>query len=277
MQAAVGGNILYPNLQTIADLFRSSINDTANNTSGFGTGAGNAAGLIMPNANPDLLVFLNSAVRDVYSDLRNVGDPELLLDNYILTGIPALAQPDQTVQVALSYAGYFDGFTWNPQWTLPVSCVKIERVWERWTGSGSDFAPMTPCPFGLPPVLQWQRMGMWEVRQNALWMPGSLVATDLRIRCRITFPDFGTVQPSTVNFKTAYVPILGCANAVVAKMLVLYARRFAPEMKPMADADDLKYTQKLRLEVVREMQNTEYQRAQYGDEATTSYGWLAQL
>ena len=90
MQAVVGGNIVYPSLQSIANLFRASINDTANNTTGSGVGSGNSAGLIMPNSNPDLLTFMDSAIRDTYSDLRNVGDPELLLDNYILLGIPPL-------------------------------------------------------------------------------------------------------------------------------------------------------------------------------------------
>ena len=79
-------NIHYPTLQGIADLFRSGINDTFNNTTGTGTGSGNDAGLIMPNANPDLLNFMDSAIYETFSDLRNVGDPELILDNYILTG-----------------------------------------------------------------------------------------------------------------------------------------------------------------------------------------------
>ena len=62
MQAAVGGNVRYPNLQGIADLFRSGINDTSNNTGGSGTGSGSSAGLIMANANPDLVVFMDSAI-----------------------------------------------------------------------------------------------------------------------------------------------------------------------------------------------------------------------
>lgn len=277
MEAVVGGNIAYPSLQSIANLFRASINDTANNTTGAGVGTGNSAGLIMPNSNPDLLTFIDSAIRDTYSDLRNVGDPELLLDNYILLGIPPLTQPDQAVQVSLSYAGYFNGFTWSDQWKLPSGAVKIERLWERWSDSGADFIPMNPAPFGLPGTLQWQRMSYWEVRQNQVWMPGCLNEIDLRMRCRITFPDVSGFNPSTVNFNTAYVPILGCQNAVVAKMLQWYSLRFAPENLPAADSREAMYMFKLKLEVTRQLQNTEYQRAQFGDEATSSYGWLAAL
>jgi hypothetical protein len=271
--AVIGGSIVYPNLQSIARLFRSEINDTFVNEDG-------TDGLIMPNTNPDLLTFMDAAIRDLYTDLRNVGDPALILDNYILSNIPPLAAPNPAVQVSLSYAGYFNGFTWSDQWTLPVSAVRIERLWERWSQGSTNslpFVPMEPAPFGLPGTVQAQRMGQWELRQNAIWMPGCMVAVDLRIRCRITFPDFQEFNPTSIDFNTAYVPILGCTNAIVAKMLVRYAGRFAPERKADAIADDDRFTGKLRLEIVRQMQNTENQRIQYGDAATQGYGRLYQL
>src|SRR5271155_5052573 len=124
-QSAVGGNVRYPSLQSIGDLFRSKINDTMNSTTGYGTGTGNAAGLIMGNQNPDLITFMDSAIQEVYSDLRNVGDPELIIDNYILFGIPALTQQNPAVQVALGYAGYFNGYSWSPAWTLPIGVSKM--------------------------------------------------------------------------------------------------------------------------------------------------------
>ena len=268
--AIIGGNVRYPSLQSIADLFRAQVNDDfegATNTPG--------EGLINYNTAPQVLTFMNSAIRDVYSDLRNVGDPALILDNYILTAIPPLAQINPSVQVSLSYAGYFDGYIWWPGWTLPISCQRVERMWERLTGEQNVFVPMTPAPFGLSGGDQGDRMGQWELRQNAIWMPGCMVSVDLRIRCLITFPDF--LNPATIDFTTAYVPIIDCQNAIVAKMLLLYAKRFAPEQYQMAVTEDERLIGKLKLEVVRQMQNTEYQRAEYGSEATTGYGWLVQL
>ena len=88
MQAVVGGNIRYANLQSICDQFRAQINDTANNTTGSGVGTGNQAGVIMPNSNPDLLTLLTAATQDTYAELRNVGDPELILDYYDLFQLP---------------------------------------------------------------------------------------------------------------------------------------------------------------------------------------------
>lgn len=271
-EAVVGGNIRYDSLQSIADLFRASINDSfagATNTPG--------EGLVMTNDNPDLLTFMASGISDMYSDLRNVGDPALLLDNYLLLGIPPLAEIDPTVQVCLSYAGYFNGYMWSNLWTLPISCQTVERLWERWstTAPGGIFVPMEPAPFGLPPIQQTARMGQWEMRQNAIWMPGAMLQVDLRLRCRISFPE--VLNPTNVDFSTAYVPILGCKNAVVAKMLGSYAVRYAPEMLASAEAREEKFMFKLKLEVNRQMQNTEYQRIEYGDEATEGFGVWSQL
>lgn len=264
MSTVIGGNTRYPSLQSIADLFRSSINDDF-------TGATNTPGegLIATNTAPFMLTFMNSAIRDMYSDLRNVGDPALILDNYILTGLPALTAPDATVQVSLSYAGFFNGYQWLPQWTLPIGCKSVERLWERLSGSNANFSPMVAVPSGLPGVLQQSRMAMWEMRQNAIWMPGAMLSVDLRLRCRITFPDF--LNPATINFTTSYVPILDCQNAIVAKMLVLYARRFAPDLYPTATQEEAKFIGKLQLEVVRQMQTAEYSRKSFGEEATNNF------
>ena len=276
MQAVVGGNVRYPSLQSIADLFRSGINDTANNTSGSGTGSGNTAGLIMPNSNPDLLTFMDSAIQELYSDLRNVGDPELILDNYIVSGIPPLAQADPAVQVSLAYQGYFDGYQWYPEWKLPISISKMLAMWERQTGSDLDFSPMRPAPFGLPGCLQGTAMGSWEMREGAIWMPGCTTQRDLRMRARITYPV--PLYSTTLDFSTCYVPIVDSLNAIVAKMLILYAKRFAPGQYQMAIQDEARLMDKLKLEVVRQMQINENQRAEFGGDAVQDFAiawsWL---
>lgn len=264
--AVIGGNIRYPNLQSIANLFRVSINDSFSGDTGTP-----GEGLIMPNTNPDLLTFMNSAIRDLYSDLRNVGDPELILDNYILFGLPALTTANPAVQVSLSYAGFFDGYQWHSQWTLPISCQRVERLWERLTGSDHAFYPMQQTTSGLPSAWQTDGFRVWEMRQGQIWMPGATTQRDLRIRCRIDYPDF--LNPATLDFNTAYVPILGCQNAIVAKMLILYARRFAPDQYPTAVQEEARYMGKLELEVVRQQQGAEVQRREFGAEATTDFLW----
>lgn len=267
---AVGGNQRYPSLQSIADLFRNSINDDmsgATDTPG--------EGLIATNVSPFLLNFMNAAIDDVFTDLANVGDSALILDNYLLLGLPALSVPNPLIQVSLSYAGFFDGYQWHSRWVLPLGLQRLFRVWERLSGTNDSMHALEPAPMGLAPVHQGDRMGSWEMRQNSLWMPGALTSRDLRMRCQITLPEF--LNPATLNFSTSYVPILGCKNAVVAKMLVLYARRFAPDQYATAQAEDDKYMGKLRLSIVRQQQWIENMRAQYGDAATADFCWLWQL
>lgn len=276
MQAVMGGNVRYPNLQSIADLFRAGINDTANNTMGTGTGTGDQAGLIMSNHNPDLMVFMDAAIYETFSDLRNVGDPELILDNYILFGIPALTEQNPSVQVALSYAGYFNGYTWSDLWKLPIGMTRIIGLWERQSGTNNSFQPMTPAPFGIGGCYQGLYMGQWEIREGMLWMPGATQSIDLRIRCRLGYP--APIYSNTLDFATTYVPIIDCCNAVVAKMMIRYAMRFAPEQYQMCVAEEKRMMDKLKLEVVRAMQAQENQRSAFGDEAVADFAiawsWL---
>ncbi len=282
MQAVVGGNIRYPNLQSIADLFRASINDTFNNQGGAGVGYGGGAGLIMPNSNPDMVTFLDAATREMFSDLRNVGDPELILDNYILTGLPPVNSwlgpgvVNPATQVSIAYSGYFDGVQWYSDWVLPISTSKVLFLWERQTNTNTNFVPMRQAPFGLAGVQQGIRQGKWEMRQGQVWMPGSIQLTDIRMRVRITYPD--NLNPANINYTTTYVPIVDSTNAIVSKMLIRYAMRFAPENYQMAVAEEKRLMDKLKLEVVRQMQSQENQRAEWGAQATqdfqSSWNWI---
>jgi len=266
-QAIIGGNQRYPSLQGICDLFRAQINDTFSNSMGSGTGQGGGGGLVMNDTNPDILVLLNAACLDTFAELRNVGSPELILDNWIVSGLPALTQPDASVQVALGYAGYFDGYQWHPQWTLPIGLSRILAVNQRVTNSGFAFGECHHYPAGIPGALQGLLMSGWEMRQGALWLSGCLSEIDLRIRCRITFPPFLSV----IDFSTAYVPILDSLNAIADKMLVRYARRFAPKLLPVAKDAEQESMGKLRLESVRERQSAENERGEFGAAATTDF------
>ena len=267
----IGGNCRYPTLQGICDLFRTQINDTFPNNSGEGTGSGGGAGLIMNNTNPDILTFLNAACLDAFAELRNVGSPELILDNWIVSGLPPLTQPDAAVQVALGYAGYFDGFIWHPQWTLPIGMSRMLAVDQRVTNSGFSFGSCQHYPAGIPGALQGLFMSGWEMRQGALWLSGCMSQIDLRIRCRITFPPFLAQAAQVIDFSTAYVPILDSLNAIADKMLVRYARRFAPELLPVAKDAEQESMGKLRLESVRERQSAENERGEFGADAVADF------
>lgn len=252
----------YANLQAMMDLFRSLINDDG------GGQDGPQGGLIATNTAPFTLPFLNASIRWVYRKLRNIGDPALILDNYLLLGIPALTGPDPAVQVSLGFLGYFDGFAEHGNWTLPAGAMGIDRAWERVSGKGLNFTPLRVAPNGLEPRQQVSTMRVYDWRGNAMWMPGALQSVDLRLRCKITLPD---ILGNNLNFTTTYVPILDSQDAIVDRMLLLYARRFAPERMADAAAASAESIFELRQETVRQAQRSQNRRQDFGDEAVGDF------
>jgi hypothetical protein len=123
-------NVNQGSLEVVMNLVRSLVNDTQaglTNTPGEGQ-------IITDNpaVSPFTLQFLNSAIRQLYRELRNVGDPELIFDNVILIGLPPIDSPtngvggpDPTVQTILSSSGYFDGVTIWPNLLLPSNMLLI--------------------------------------------------------------------------------------------------------------------------------------------------------
>jgi hypothetical protein len=241
-----------PSLQDICDLFRSVINDT------FSDGAGQIA---TDNA-PFMKPFLNSAIRDLYSDLRIVGDMKVVKDNFLINNIPAIAAGNPETQVALTYYGYFNGVSWNPNLLLPPDLMWVNRVWQRPSNTGAVFCPMEVAPDGLCGVYQGQGMDRYEVRgKNEIWMNGALLNTDIRLRYVAVFPD---IIGDEIDFDTTYVPIQDCTNAVAFKMVAYYAQRLSPDQFSLAESQAQKFTKKLITESVLNSQTKEFERQPFG-------------
>lgn len=255
----------YPNLQGMMDLFRSQVNDDGGGTDGP------QGGIIATNNAPFTLPFMNAAIRFVYRKLRNVGDPALIIDNYILLGIPPLANPDPAVQVSLGFLGYFDGFANHGNWTLPAGAMGIDKIWERLSGSGLDFHQLREAPDGLRPRHQTGRMNEYEWRGNACWMPGALEELDLRIRCKVALPP---ILGDTIDFVNTYVPILDADDAIVDRMNVDYARRFAPDQLAAADQMSKESIFELQRAVSRQGQRKQNARKDFGEEAVGNFAML---
>jgi hypothetical protein len=273
---AAGGTNLYPSLEDVASLFRSLINDD-------GTGqSGPTGGQIATDQAPFMLPFMNSAMRDLYSDLRIIGDQTLMIDNYVLTGLPVINGPEGAgtaspeTQVYLGYNGYFDGTVMWPNFTLPINTMMVTRIWERLTGSQGPFVPMVEAQFGLPGQYQQERNGIWEYRGDAVWMPGATVPVDLRIRGTLNFVNWISVANS-LNFAITYFPVQDSTNAIVDKMLVLYSRRFAPDQTPSAMQSAAASLMKLKQEIIRRRQTVEYTRQDFAEGAGNGLAWANEL
>lgn len=241
-----------PSLQSICDLYRSIINDS------FDGGAGQ----INTDTAPWMLPFLNSGIEDLYEDLGLVGDMRLIRDNFLINSIPALAVANPETQVALTYAGYFNGSIWNSNFTLPPDLKYLKRVWQRPSNTGATFHPMHIAPAGLPGVYQGAGMGEYEMRgNNELWMNGAMLATDLRLRYEATWQE---ITGDSVDFSTTYVPIQGSRNAIAFKMIAYYAQRLSPDQFQLAEAQAIKFTKKLTAKSVLNSQAKQFSNQPYG-------------
>jgi hypothetical protein len=240
-----------PSLQNICDLYRAIVNDTFNN----------GAGQINTDAAPWMKPFLNSAIRDLYSDLRMVADMRVVKDNYIISNIPPVTANPAT-QVAITYQGYYNGMMWSSDFTLPPDLLWLSKLWQRPSGTQSTFYPMTEAPAGLYGGYQGPTMGAYEVRgNNELWLSGATQAVDLRLRYVAAFPD---IVGDNIDFSATYVPIQDCTNAVAHKMVANYAQRLSPDQFSLADSRAKEFTKKLVTESVRQSQNKEFERKPFG-------------
>ena len=237
----VPGNTGDTSLLTIMNLVRAYVNDSQ--AGATGTPGEGQVFTDNPSISPFTQPFLNSSIRELYRELRNVGQPTLLKDNVIVSGLTplnsptnGLGQPDPAVQVYLGFGGYFDGLNINSDLKLPSDVIYPEAVWERQTGTNDEFVPMSQTQMGLPSVFQSSRLSLWEWRNDNIWMLGSINTNDVRLRYWCTLPQFFS---QTLDFASTYVPIIDCTDAVALKTSYKYAVMLGsgglPELKALAN------------------------------------------
>lgn len=217
----------YPTLATIANLVRSLVNDDGLD----------GAGRILTNKSVTLQNFMNSAIRDLYRDLRIMGDPALIKDNYIINGLPPLNSPsgvgvpNAEIQVSLSQSGYFDGLQLWPNYTLPSDMIMPLEMWQRQNGTSLNFTHLPQANGPLTPNNQGLGFGKWEWRNNQIWMNGSIIPIDLRLRYISTYIDLA--EPN-INWDYTYVPITDSQDVIADKVVVQYCFRLGGDA--LADA-----------------------------------------
>jgi hypothetical protein len=265
--------------ETIMNLARSLVNDTQ---AGLTDTPGEGQILTdNPAVSPFTLSFMNSAIRALYRELRNVGDPALIFDNYKILGITPVhgangpGQPDPATQVYVGQNGYFDGTEIFPALALPNNILYLEKVWERQTGTNNTFVQMRQEESGLESRPQYPTLAQWEWRNYNLNMVGSTQTNDLRLRYWGSLPTF---YSPTLDFSSTYVPIIDCTDAVAYKVAVMYARMLGSPGLPDLIAEAKEQMFQLKNATVKRTQGTDYQRkpfGNYGNSDTNNWflGW----
>ena len=270
----IGSPSTYPILEDILVLARSLVNDT-------GAGATNTPGegqILVDNSTlaPFTIPFVNSAIRKVYREMGISGVATLIQDNIILSGLTpvngpqGLAVPDPAIQVSVTYTGYNDGSgTINAALQIPANVLAVLKLWERQTNSGNPFVEMDQAQGGLPSRFQVTAFNQWEYRSDAIYMVGSVLTNDIRMRCEVQLA--GAVSGAGTDFASLSVPILDCTDAVAWSIVELYAARLEPEFLETAKAHSDEEIGKLVARQVRQKQSVPYHRQGYGSDGGDGY------
>jgi hypothetical protein len=117
---------------------------------------------------------------------------------------------DPAAQAYISFAGYFDGSALQSAPVLPQNLIRPYFLTERQNGTGALFTEMDPYPWSLPrvPKMNWNRSWLW--RNNTLYIPGALVATDISLLYAQLFVDFA--DGSAPWFQST-IPIPNCIDS----------------------------------------------------------------
>ena len=249
----------YPSLETITNLVRALSNDAFAGATGTPGEGQVLTDYVNTNVNNPLLLHpLNSAIRTMYRKVRNIGSPTLIKDNVIYTNVPVingtqgLAVPDPSVQVRLGFDGFDPGNgVVNTGFTLPSDLLAPLELWERQTNSNDIFTRMEIRLESIQSVLQGSYMRTWEWRNDNIFMPGSVLAVDLRLRYEAVFPTFFTPD---LPFSTTFIPVLDCEEAVAFLTLEILAMGLSPQMAAIYRAKAADAIFDLSNEIVRRKQ-----------------------
>lgn len=130
--------------------------------------------------------------------------------------VPAVATTDPLIQVKLGYDAYVDGVNPWVVFALPQTLIRPYQLWERLTGTTNILTELDEILNGLPsvPKLNWNRQ--WEWRDDVLYMPGALVAIDLRMRYGAYFADPADNAPAAATpWYGQIIPILRAMDPLV--------------------------------------------------------------
>lgn len=155
----------------------------------------------------------NTAWRKCQAFLADKGYARLI-DEILLFQLPVVASVDPASQCWLNWNGFFDGANLNLQPQLPQGFSHPLKIWERWSNQNAPFGarPMEKFLDGIPAGAKTTALRFWEWRNDAIYMPGSQMVEDLRIRFVVFLPDL--LDAGTTPWFQRPVPIVRIADGL---------------------------------------------------------------
>ena len=209
----------YPTVEAVMLRARAYVNDAYNGNQGR----------ILTDVAPFSIEYLNGALENLQDELRDYEAVTLIRDNYIMSPITAIANVDPSVQINVSFTGFYNGVSQVALPTLPSDMLVPLFLWERITGSNLPFTEMEQPQGGLPSYYQGQSLRFWEWRSDAIWMMGSQSTEDLRLRYQAQLLPLAPSSP-TNPFSNVSIVIQASVEALAHLVAYRYARARGSQM-----------------------------------------------
>lgn len=191
----------YDNCEFVLQMGRAMANDAALSI----------AGNILSDTQPYVFVLLESAYRFLRKLLTAEG-VTTFGRTLVVTGLTPVANPggiaDPTIQVQLSYTGYFNGVGNAANPALPPDLLEPLEIWERQTATQNTWNPLRPASDSINTSQQTATFGEWLWEQDILYLPGATLSNDLKLKYLRKLP--------TLALPNQPVLIKDCAEALAA-------------------------------------------------------------
>lgn len=240
----------YVSLGTVTTLIRAIANDMIYSP----------AGEVLTDTANFMLPLLNDALEWFQNEIANHGEDTFTKETILtpLTPVPGSASTDPATQVSVSDTGYFDGVSMHLDPQLPPDLLEPTFLWERQTGSQQEYLPMSEMVDGLPSVVPSDRFGVWEYRQDGLFMPGAIQSNDIRLRYKGSLAMFVSTD-DILYFR-------GGTGPIAYKMVSTYLASKNPDAaKVAADEANMRLSQ-ITMRSARMKQRVTTTRQSYGSQ-----------
>ena len=168
---------------------------------------GNASGDIFSDTEPYVIEFVNDAIDYVGNKLLE-SQVEIMNNTELILNVPICAFPsDPNAQVYIGYSGTNDGATNFPYPRLPVDITEPMKIESRQSGTNNPFILIERAGDGLGiRGIQVFQSVRWDWYQNTLYLNGSNVPLDLRVKYTVQLPNIATLNE--------YIPIPNAVKAL---------------------------------------------------------------
>lgn len=220
----------YPLLSDVLAAARIIVNDAIQSNSGN----------TLVNTADFTPVYVNLAWQKLQQYLASLGYVRFRVPNFIIPSLPPVNNEDTSLEVFLNWSGYYDGVSVDGSITLPLDFIRPLKLAERPSDSAPNVNAFTDIDFvdRIPsiPKMQWNQIAVWD--DDAIWMPGATVATDLRIDYASYLPDFTGSGAGFPGVQTANIS--RCEDALSGWIAAIFcgARGDQDALGLLSDAKD---------------------------------------